>query len=135
MSFAFSTPSDLVCPLPNEILQSIFPTDDLRTMTNLLKLTNKYEKQSEQDQRNRLESSVRAGSQHVFILSSTSIHKTEQSIFASLYTSMKRVDSTFTHTKLIPLPITRDNTNRFLKGSSRKFTFVSYSFDRSKSLF
>lgn len=94
-------------------------------MINLLKLTNKHEKRSEQDQRNRSESSVRAGTQHVFILASNGLHKNEQSIFSSLYTSTKILDSTFTQTKLNKLSISRDNTQRFLKGSLRKFDFHS----------
>lgn len=117
-----SASAGLIYPLPNTILESIFPTDDLHTITNLLKLTNKYEKSIEQEQQNQLESTVRTSNQHVFILASNGMNKNEQSVFSSLYTSTKSIDSPFTHTKLFKLPISRDNTHRFLKGTLRMYT-------------
>jgi hypothetical protein len=48
------------------------------------------------------------------------MNKNEQSIFASLQTSITNADSIFTHTKLDKLPISYDNTNRFLKGNLSK---------------
>lgn len=134
-----SSAADLVYLLPNTMLQSIFPTDDLHTITDLLKLTNKYEKSIEQHQQNQLESTVRSSNQHVFILASNGVNKNEQSVFSSLYTSTKSVDSPFTHTKLYKLPISRDNTHRFLKGTLRKFSNhvkkVSLCFYSCRSIF
>ena len=84
---------------------------------SLLKLTNKYDKSVEQNEQNQSESAVRTSDQHVFILSANDVNKTEQAIFTSLHTSTKNIDSAFTQTKLNKLPISRDNTNRFLKGN------------------
>jgi hypothetical protein len=116
----FRDSPDLVFTLPNNILNSIFSIDDFNIITNLLKLTNKYEKYTEQYQQNQSEYFVRTSNQHTFILSSSGVNKNEQSIFASLHTSITNDDATFTETKLNNLPISYDNTHRFLKGNLSK---------------
>ncbi len=116
----FSNLSDAICPLPNSILDLIFPMADLNILTDLLKLNNKYAKSIEQNHQYRSESSVRRSNQHIFILSSSGINKNEQSIFDSFHTSITNVDSMFTNTKLNQLPISYDNTHRFLKGNISK---------------
>jgi hypothetical protein len=101
-------------------MNSIFPIDELNVLTNSLKLCNKYDKSIGQGIQNQSENSVRTSNQHVFILSATGVNKNEQSIFASLNTSITNVDSVFTQTKLKKLPMTYDNTHRFLKGTPSK---------------
>jgi hypothetical protein len=108
---------DTVYQLPNTIVDLIFPTDNLHTITNLLKLNNKYDKSIDQTEQNQLESSVRTSNQHLFILSSIGTNKNEQSVLSSLHTSITNVDSMFIQTKLNELPISCDNTHRFLKGN------------------
>jgi predicted Zn-dependent protease len=109
--------TDTVQRLPNTILDLIFPDSDLHTITSLLKLTNKYDKSIAQTEQNQLESSVRTSNQHVFILSSTGPHKNEQLVLSSLHTSITNSDAVFIQTKLNDLPISYDNTPRFLKGN------------------
>ena len=54
------------------------------------------------------------------MLSGCRMNKNEQTIFASLQTSITNVDSTNIQTKLNILPISYDNTQRFLKGTLSK---------------
>jgi hypothetical protein len=114
---------DLVYPLPSNIINSIFSNDDLDIITKSLKLNNKYDLSVEQNEQNKSEYSVRTSNQHNFILSSSRINKNEQSILASLNTSITIADSFYTRTNLSNLPISCDNTHRFLKGSLSELLF------------
>lgn len=118
--------TDAVCLLPNRILNRIFSIDDLESLTSMLKLTNKYTKKIEKNHQYRSESMIRSSNQHLFILSSTSINKVEPSLFSSLQASITNGDSPYTRTKLQNLPISCDNTPRFLKGHLSMFFFTIY---------
>jgi hypothetical protein len=129
----FRSLTDLVCQLPNSILDLIFPIDDFHTITNLLKLNNKFDKSIEQNDQNQLESSIRTSNQHVFILSSIGANKNDQSIISSVHSSITSSDSMFTNTKLNELPVSYDNTHRFLKGN-RSTIFILLIFNKIKFL-
>jgi len=129
----FRSLTDIVCQLPNSILDLIFPTDGLHTITNLLKLNNKYDTFMEQNDQNQLESSIRTSNQHVFILSSIGANKNDQSIISSVHSSITSSDSMFTNTKLNELPVSYDNTHRFLKGN-RSTIFILLIFNKIKFL-
>lgn len=129
----FRSLTDLVCQLPNSILDLIFPIDDFHTITNLLKLNNKFDKSIEQNDQNQLESSIRTSNQHVFILSSIGANKNDQSIISSVHSSITSSDSMFTNTKLNELPVSYDNTHRFLKGN-RSTVFILLIFNKIKFL-
>jgi hypothetical protein len=129
----FRSLTDIVCQLPNSILDLIFPIDDFHTITNLLKLNNKFDKSIEQNDQNQLESSIRTSNQHVFILSSIGANKNDQSIISSVHSSITSSDSMFTNTKLNELPVSYDNTHRFLKGN-RSTIFILLIFNKIKFL-
>lgn len=129
----FRSLTDIVCQLPNSILDLIFPIDDFHTITNLLKLNNKFDKSIEQNDQNQLESSIRTSNQHVFILSSIGANKNDQSILSSVHSSITSSDSMFTNTKLNELPVSYDNTHRFLKGN-RSTIFILLIFNKIKFL-
>jgi hypothetical protein len=114
----FSNQSSLVQLLPNDILNSILSTNNLNTLTSLLKLNNKYDQYVEQNQLLEDEYSLRQSREHVFILSSPEINHTEQSIISALHSSMTNGDSIFTQTKVETLPNNFDNTHRCLKRNS-----------------
>ncbi|CAF1213810.1 unnamed protein product [Rotaria sordida] len=109
--------NSLLCLLPNNIINLIFPTDDLNILMNSLKLNNKYDKTIAQNEQNASEYFVRTNNQHIFILSSSETQKNEQKIITSLHTSITNADSSFIQTTLNKLPISYDNTHRFLKGT------------------
>jgi len=110
-----SDQSSLTYPLPNEILKPILSSSNLNTLTNLLKLNNKYEEYKEQNKLYQDEYSLRQSREHIFILSSPEINHTEQSIISSLHSSMTNGDSIFTQAKVDKLSPTYDNTHRYLK--------------------
>jgi hypothetical protein len=97
------------------MLNLIFPTEDLNILTSSLKLYNKYDKAIEQQDQHISEEPVRTSNQYIFILSATGMNKHEQSIFASLNSSITSADTVFTQTKLKKLPVAYDNTHRFFK--------------------
>ncbi|CAF2402549.1 unnamed protein product [Rotaria sp. Silwood2] len=107
----------LIYVLPSNIINLIFPTDDLNTLMNSLKLNNKYDNMIEQNEQYDSECSVRTNRQHLFILSSSETNKNEQTIITSLHSSITNTDSTFLQTTLNKLPISYENTHRFLKGT------------------
>lgn len=110
--------NNLICKLPNNIINSIFPTDDLVSITSSLKLQNKYDKSIEQ---NDYENSISTNNNpHIFILSASDTNQNEQSIITSLHISVTNSDSDFMQTRLNALPISHDNTARFLKGTTSK---------------
>jgi len=86
----------------------------------------------EQKHQYRSESSIRTSNQHIFILSSSSNNKVEPSVFGTLQSSITIGDSPHMQTKLQTLPISCDNTHRFLKGHLSTFFFH---FDFSKLIF
>jgi hypothetical protein len=116
----FSDQSSLIYPLPNEILHPILSTDNLNTLTNLLKLNNKYEQCTEQNELYEDEHSLRRSREHIFILSSPETNHTEQSIISSLHSSLTNGDSIFTQAKVDKPSPTYDNTHRYLKGNLSK---------------
>lgn len=89
----------------------------------------------EQKRQYRSESSIRMSNQHVFILSSSSNNKVEPSVFGTLQSSITIGDSPHMQTKLQTLPISCDNTHRFLKGHLSTFVCFFFHFDFSKSIF
>ncbi len=107
----------MVQPLPNNILNSILSTDNLNTLTSLLKLNNKYDQYVEQKHLSEDEYSLRQSREHIFILSSPETNHTEQSIISALHSSLTNGDSIFTQTKVEKLPTNFDNTHRYLKGN------------------
>ncbi len=122
MNFYFSNQSSLVQPLPNGILNLILSTNNLNTLTSLLKLNNKYDQYIEQNQLSEDEYSLRQSREHIFILSSPETNHTEQSIISALHSSMTNGDSIFTQTKVDKLSTNYDNTHRYLKGDSSMLT-------------
>ncbi|CAF5138008.1 unnamed protein product, partial [Rotaria sp. Silwood1] len=62
---------NLICALPNNIINLIFPTEDLNTLMSTLKLNNRYDKAIEQNHQYDSEHSVRKNTKHIFILSSS----------------------------------------------------------------
>jgi hypothetical protein len=122
VNFYFSNQSSLVQPLPNGILNLILSTNNLNTLTSLLKLNNKYDQYIEQNQLSEDEYSLRQSREHIFILSSPETNHTEQSIISALHSSMTNGDSIFTQTKVDKLSTNYDNTHRYLKGDSSMLT-------------
>lgn len=106
--------------MPNDILQRLFPLDNLNMLTNVLKLRNKFDRELEAKQLFDNERSLRQSNEHVFILSSPDSNQTEQAILSSLHSSMTNGDSIFTQTKIQKLASTFDNTHRYLKSNSSK---------------
>ncbi|CAF5065576.1 unnamed protein product, partial [Rotaria sp. Silwood1] len=49
---------NLICALPNNIINLIFPTEDLNTLMSALKLNNRYDKAIEQNHQYDSEHSV-----------------------------------------------------------------------------
>jgi len=122
VNFYFSNQSSLVQPLPNGILNLILSTNNLNTLTSLLKLNNKYDQYIEQNQLSEDEYSLRQSREHIFILSSPETNHTEQSIISALHSSMTNGDSIFTQTKVEKLSTNYDNTHRYLKGDPSMLT-------------
>ncbi|CAF0797332.1 unnamed protein product [Rotaria sp. Silwood1] len=112
---------NLICALPNNIINLIFPTEDLNTLMSALKLNNRYDKAIEQNHQYDSEHSVRKNTKHIFILSSSETNNNEQIILTSLHSSITNTDSTFIQTTLNKLPISYENTHRFLKGTIKPF--------------
>ena len=109
-----------VCSLPNHILSSILCIDNLNTLTNFLKLNNKYDQYKEQNNLYSREHVLRRSRQHIFILSSSETNQNEQSIISSLHSSLTNGDSIFTETKINKLPKTYDSAYRYLRRNLRK---------------
>ena len=85
--------------------------------TNALKLRNKYDRNLEEKQLFDNERLLRQSHEHVFILSSSDSHQTEQTILSSIHSSITNGDSIFTQTKIPKATSTFDNTHRYSKGN------------------
>ena len=101
----------------------MFPIENLKTITDSLKLKNKYDKSIDQCTIHQSEYSICASNQHTFILCELEINKNEQSIIASINASQNNVDSVFTQTILHKLPSLSQNTHRFISDTSSILLF------------
>ena len=114
---------DLVCTLSNNIINLIFPIENLKTVTDSLKLKNKYDKSIDQCSLHQSEYSVRASNQYTFILSGREVNKNKQSIIASINASDNNVNSIFTQTILKELPNSSQSIHRFISQTNSKLLF------------
>ncbi|CAF0904277.1 unnamed protein product [Adineta ricciae] len=105
---------NLVCALPHTSISSIISAENFDVIIKSLKITNKHDLYAKQNDRYKAEYSIRMGNRHHFILSSAGITKTDQSIFASLHSSITSDDSPYTRTNLDNFIMLNDNTDRFL---------------------
>ncbi|CAF0870042.1 unnamed protein product [Adineta ricciae] len=108
---------NLICALPHTLISSIIPVDNFNVIINSLKITNKHDLYTKQNDRYKAEYNIRMGNRHHFILSSARVTKTDQSIFASLHSSITSDDSPYTRTNLDNFIMLNDNTDRFLATS------------------
>jgi hypothetical protein len=92
----------------------------LNTITNSLKLTNKYAQYIEQNELYDHEHLLRESREHMYVLSSAETNHNEQSIISSLHSSMTNGDSIFTQTKITKLPVAYSNTHRYPKKNLSK---------------
>ncbi|CAF2059941.1 unnamed protein product [Rotaria magnacalcarata] len=109
----------LIYKLPSNFINLIFPTADLNRITHQLKLNNRYDITTEQNEQYDSENSIFTNNQHIFLLSASETFQSEQSIITSLRTSITNSDSDVLKTPLHSLPISHDNTARFLKGTTK----------------
>ncbi|CAF3379496.1 unnamed protein product [Rotaria socialis] len=109
----------LICKLPSNIINLIFPTADLNRITRQLKLNNKYDITLKQNEQYDSENPIRTNNQQFFLLSALETFQSEQSIITSLHTPITNSDSDVLKTPLHSLPISHDNTARFLKGTTK----------------
>ncbi|CAM4768355.1 unnamed protein product [Rotaria magnacalcarata] len=110
--------SSPICTLPNNILSSILSSENLKTLTDSLKLTNKHEQYREQNELYEKEHDLHESRKHIFIISSPERNSNDQAIISSLHSSLTNGDSIFTQTKIDKSSIRYDSTPRFLKGNS-----------------
>ncbi|CAF1667278.1 unnamed protein product [Rotaria magnacalcarata] len=113
-----SDQSSPICTLPNNILSSILSSENLKTLTDSLKLTNKHEQYREQNELYEKEHDLHESRKHIFIISSPERNSNDQAIISSLHSSLTNGDSIFTQTKIDKSSIRYDSTPRFLKGNS-----------------
>jgi len=102
-----SSSSSLVCVLPKDVLQAIFPQENILQSLNL---KTKFRQTSDR--------SVDENSDYRFILSSSDRNQNDQTILSTLHSTMTNGESIYTQTRMEKLSLAQDNSHLFFKANT-----------------